>query len=302
MSPLKKAALLLSFWVWFFPLAKAQSYQKQRREIIAYNVLSTATTAAIGALINKKKNEKWFPVFYRSFLSGAVGGYLMHEGKNLLFHIKKKESLYWGWPAKLIFFAGSSIAENVSANRKPWERFHMNFGFVRLQFEPMAKEKLSATILLSELTTTFMLATRGSFDIKRSLQFGNTIFTSNRSLSNNGDRLLEGYALGESFIVNRSYFDTARSFFYYIVTHEAVHTFQNNNFITVNPYFKKISDSVAVKSKLFNKTRNFFTLDLDQPLFWGLYYLEDQKKTGTYFRNFFEYEAQHYTLRQWLQR
>jgi hypothetical protein len=278
----------------------SQSYNNQQREVIAYNILTSASSAAIGAVINKKKSEKWFPVFVKGFVAGAAGGYLMHQGKRMFYYINEKHSLSYGWPAKLIFSLGESVTENASLNLKPWQTFHINVGFARFEYSPFAERKLGARLLLSELASAIVLARKGRLDIERSMQFGNLVYTSTKDITV-GRRRFAGYAWAGAFVINKSYLDTAADYFYSIAAHEAVHTYQANNYIAINAYFRKYSDTLANRSKFYAAVRRNVFLNINGPFTLGLYKLASLQR-GTYYANFFEFEAEHYALRRYVPR
>lgn len=61
------------------------SYSQQSEfEIGLYNVGLGGLGGAIGAVINKKPNEKTGKVFLKGFLQGGIGGYLVYESKNFI--------------------------------------------------------------------------------------------------------------------------------------------------------------------------------------------------------------------------
>ena len=114
-----------------------------------FNIGFGGIVGGFGAVINKKPNEKTGKVFLKGFYQGALGGYLLFESKRLVGKFGNTGNYNYVWPSKLINFAGVSIIENAAGNRNFWERWHINFGFNRLEFYTKDKFKLSYRITVS---------------------------------------------------------------------------------------------------------------------------------------------------------
>lgn len=107
------------------------------------NVAFGGLVGGLGAIINKKSNEKTGKVFLKGFTQGALGGYLVFESKRLVGKFGKTGDYGYIWPSKLVNSAGVSIIENAAANRDFYDRWHLNIGFNRLEFYTKDKFKVS---------------------------------------------------------------------------------------------------------------------------------------------------------------
>jgi len=58
--------------------------QSNDREMALYNVGFASVFSGVGALINKKPDEKWHKVLLKGIAQGAAGGYLIFESKRLI--------------------------------------------------------------------------------------------------------------------------------------------------------------------------------------------------------------------------
>jgi hypothetical protein len=55
--------------------------QYQERQVFVYNIALGGITSGIGATINKKKEDKILPTFFRGFKYGCIGGFFLMEAK-----------------------------------------------------------------------------------------------------------------------------------------------------------------------------------------------------------------------------
>jgi hypothetical protein len=123
-----------AFILLFFLIPKQSKAQSSNAEMVLYNISLGSIASGVGALINKEPSERWHKVLLKGMGQGALGGYLIYESKNLLSRISKEERWEYSWYAKAVNSAGASIVENASSNRNFWERWHLNFGFNRVEF------------------------------------------------------------------------------------------------------------------------------------------------------------------------
>ena len=76
---MKRLFLLIIAFIVFISPSKAQS---NNLEAAIYNIGIGSLFSACGALINKKKDEKFMPVIYKGLWQGGMGGYLTFESKS----------------------------------------------------------------------------------------------------------------------------------------------------------------------------------------------------------------------------
>ena len=267
-------------------LFSSHSIGQNKTEMAAYNIGFGSIFSGIGALINKKPNERWDKVLLKGMGQGALGGYLIYESKNLIGKIEQKQSLEYGWYGKLVNSAGTSIVENASSNRNFWEKWHLNIGFNRFEFYTKDRFKVRYKIMPISLFLTAYTAIGNKFELKKTLQSGEIIFSNSRFFE-------EEFALAQSR-GNILLFDTRTLDQYDTVSHEIIHNYQYYERNFVNTYLNKSFEGWRSKSDTFNKINDLFYFDMQGILLRSLYLLENQNR-NCYFDNFFEYEAGFYS-------
>ena len=274
--------LKLSILIILFIFSKNTYAQNTKTEMAIYNIGINSVFSGIGALINKQPNQKWHNVLLKGMAQGAVGGYFIYESKNLVGKINNNKSWEYGWYGKFVNSIGTSIVENASSNRNFWEKWHINFGFNRLEFYTKDKFKVKYKIMPISFILTLSTAIRNKFEFKRTLQTGEFIFSKN-NIEN------RGITLGNIILVDRKAINS-----YDLFSHEIIHIYQYYDYNFVNAYLNKPFNKWNHKSKTFNKINDIFYLDLQAPVLRGLYLLENINRK-CYYDNFYENEAGFYS-------
>ncbi len=258
--------------------------QSNKGEMAIYNIGLGSITAGVGALLHKKKNEKFGRVFLKGLAQGALGGYFVHESKNFVGKISTTGKLEYAWGAKLTNSIGISIIENASLNKNFWERWHLNIGFNRLELDTKDGLKFKYKILPVSLFFTTYKTFGNKFELSKSLRVGEVIFTGNPEGPS-----VEGFAAGATWAnvieLNNQFADDAS-----IISHELIHVFQYYDFNFVNSFLSKPINSLADSSSFFKKFNSIFYMDAQLPVFGALYLLENNNRME-YYDNFFETEA-----------
>lgn len=109
-------------FVIIFLVSKNSISQENKTEMAFYNIGLGSFVGGIGAIINKKPNEKTGKVFLKGLWQGGLGGYFVYESKNFLLKIPKHNKLEYSWGAKFINSIGTSIIENASLNKDFWDK------------------------------------------------------------------------------------------------------------------------------------------------------------------------------------
>ena len=260
--------------------------QANDTEAFFYNISVGGVFGTIGAIINKKPNEKLDKVILKGFSQGTLGGYLTFESKRVLRLGVENEDWKLIWAAKLINAGGTSIKDNAAHNEDFWNKWHINIGFNRLEFETKNKLKINYKIMPVALVYNTLAFTQAKFDFDTSLKTGEFIFQS-------GDyRLYESGSRGVTFpgtIVLRNNVNS-----YNIITHEIIHIYQSNDFSILNTYYIKPLKKIENKSKVFSKINNHIYYDFHYiPL--RLFYNLETKSANKYYDNFFEHEAGYFS-------
>lgn len=245
------------------------------------NIGLGAIVGGLGAIINKKPEEKTGKVFLKGLYQGAFGGYLVFESKRLIGKFAETENYAFVWPSKLINSAGTSIIENAALNTNFWEVWHLNIGFNRLQFYTKDKFKVDYRIMPFSLGATVYGFTLGNLDIKTSLKTGNFVFESNK---------LPDQAIGLAVANVILYVEDNRISTDKIIAHEIIHVYQYESFSGINGFVNKPKELLSDKSKFLSSYNKLFYTDFNFLILQGLYSLNSNRRT-----NIFEIEARYFT-------
>jgi hypothetical protein len=278
--------LLLLLLITVFLLSNKSFSQNTKTEMAVYNIGINSVFSGIGALINKKPNEKWHKVLLKGMGQGAFGGYLIYESKNLIGNISNKKSWEYSWYGKFVNSAGTSIIENASSNRNFWEKWHINFGFNRVEFHTKGKFKIKYRIMPISLilTASAFVNSDARFEFKRTIQTGEFIFSTDNPK----------YESGASTFGNIIVFTNDRLNDYSLFSHEIIHIYQYYDYNYVNTYFNKPFERLQNNSNTFKSLNKIFHWDLQAPILRGLYLYENLNR-NCYYDNFFENEAGFYS-------
>ena len=252
-----------------------------------YNVGVGSILGGIGAVINKEPGEKAGKIFLQGLGKGALGGYLVFESKRLVREFARTEDYSYIWPSKLVNAAGVSIIENAAANRKLWERWHLNLGFNRIEVSTTDKVKLKYRIMPFSMLTTLYYSTRGNFSPEKSLKLGNFVFVADDIVMPNGQEAW-GAAATNTIILRKDLEGVSTE------AHELVHTYQYESFSGINAFLDKPLNQLYESNRHLGFYPKIFHTDFNAILSGGLYSLETWT-AKRYHDNFFEEEAYYFT-------
>ncbi|MGF1560044.1 MAG: hypothetical protein ACFCUL_13220 [Flavobacteriaceae bacterium] len=255
-----------------------------------YNVASHAVMGGIGALINKKPDEKRGKVLLKGMYQGALGGYLAFESKRLVRQFSRTGNYAYLWPSKLVNTAGNSITYNAASNRNFWERWHIDYGFSYLEYDFKREKRLRYRVLPFALYGNISGFATAKFDLRRTLYTGQFVFEDSELKSNFVDEVA-GVAQ-----VSTVYYDSSLKGLENreIIAHELVHVYQYNDFFAANAYLNGPMAVWDQKSPLLRTYHKVFKTDFNWLLKSGLYGLESTLGVG-YEDLFFEREAFYYS-------
>ncbi len=296
----------------------AQSdYQKQDAALMVYNCGLGGVTSGFGALINKKKNERALPIFWRGFKYGTLGGLLNYTSKRIDYLISgytvdqqgnkhNEEALLWAWPTKIVHAAGSSIMENAAANKpNVFLDYNIPIGFINLSVNLKDKVSIHPQLMPYSFFYFIAIATnnihlkpsqyldqKNQLLLKESLYLGTPYF----SVKSNLNGLVDGITSAE--LSNSILFDSHKERSINCGqnrAHEYIHSLQESEYHVFNPYFNKPYVSIVNPN---NKTMRFISKYIypDIPYFTLFYSFmpSDRTSLASYYENIFELEAQHF--------
>ncbi len=260
--------------------------QANDTEALLYNVSFGGLFGTIGAMINKKPNEKMGKVILKGLAQGSLGGYFTFESKRVLRLAEKNEDWKLIWSAKLLNAGGNSVKENATLNQNFWYKWHLNIGFNRIEFETKDKFKLKYKIMPIAFVYNTLAFTQAKFNTNLSLKTGEFIFSSN------DPRLYEAGTRGVTFpgtIVLRSMENS-----YDLISHEIMHIYQSNDYNLFNSYYSKPIKKIETRNNFIKQINSLIHYDFHYiPL--RTVYIYEKNTAVKYHDNFFEHEAAYFS-------
>lgn len=265
----------------------AQNYEVRS---ITYNMILGGVTACAGAIINKKKEQKWYKIFVRNFMMGAGGGVLMYGGKKMNAIIANENNIGYAWLSRGVFSAGVSIVENVASGRRFWSVWHYDFGFIRLEYDVEAHQ-FQPRLMPSALISTLFIGCNGKLDVKTTIASGTPTFRTRRISYQPtliGSTVTNAFLLNDTLVRGRAFFD--------LFSHEMIHSFQFAEFSGVNHFFKPYTTRWETNSTTFKQIHRWVYGDINHELMLMNYFIFQGGSRRNYCRNFLENEAEALTI------
>ncbi len=259
--------------------------QANDSEALLYNIGVNGIFATVGAIINKSPDEKINKVILKGFSQGSLGGVVTFGSKCLLRETERQDNINYVWAAKIVNAAGTSITENAAMNKDFWEKFHINIGFNRIEFETKNQFKINYKIMpIALLYITDAFFRFDKFELGQTLKTGDFVFSNSTLHKDNIGATLAGY------IVMRNNFVDDNS----LIAHETIHIYQSNTYSVLNTYFQKTLDKISKKNKTINFINKHIYFDLHYiPLKY--FYINQKRAAVNYYDNFFEHEAGYFS-------
>lgn len=257
--------------------------QNTKLEYGFYNVGLGSVVGGIGAIINKKPNEKTGKVLLKGIYQGALGGAVIYESKLLISNIAEKQSLEYAWYGSLTNSIGNSFIENASLNKNFYEQINFNIGFNRFEIYPTNNFHFKYKIMPISLILLGYVASKSKFEAKISLETGQFVFSSSKFNTLVTD--YRAFTIGNVIVYDSRLIGDSSTF-----SHEMIHVFQYYDYNFVNSLTKKPIDNLFRNSNFYKKASKFIYSDLQAPVLYLLY--QSQYKSGSqYYENFYEREA-----------
>ena len=286
--------VFLSLFIFLFlpGISQDQLYRVQRTEFTVYNMGVGALAGGVGAWVNKEKEQKWHRVFFKGMAQGLLGGYLMHQGKNLTYQIYAQERYAYAWPAHLVHAAGASIVQNAASNRNFWKHWHINLWLLRLDYD-LPDRRFQARVFPSGIYGVLDLRKEGRLNLSKSLKTG-FIFLDAEGTDYKGFASVTTMTVGVNSAVYPGYL-------YKVGAHEVMHLLQYEGFVYINPPFNKVDAKWKEDFVWYKALSRFIYFDFNGLYFLAVYdWIGGGKYRPCYFDNFFEKEAEHYATREYL--
>ena len=263
--------------------------QNTKQEFGLYNVGLGSIVGGIGAIINKKPDEKTGNVFLKGLWQGALGGAVVYQSKLLVGQIAEKQDFAYAWPASLTNSIGNSIIENACLNKNFYEQINFNVGFNRFEVYPTNNFKLKYKIMPVSLVLLGYVAVQSKFEPEISMKAGQFVFSSSNFRIQNIDNY-RGFALGNIICFNPNFVGNNSTF-----SHEMIHVFQYYEYNFLSKLTKKPIDNMFKNSNFYNNASKFIYSDVEGLILLRSLYLAEYKIGSRYYENFFEREAAIYS-------
>jgi hypothetical protein len=288
----KKLCFFLVFVLGF------QSVKSQINEVqcAAYNTLIGGITGGIGALINKKKDQKWHKVLIKGFVVGIGGGAVAYSGKKLNSLVAQKQELGYCWLSRAVFSAGNSIVENAAANHDFWSRWHYDIGFMRMEVEINGSSSFTPRFMPSAFGGIVFMAVNGEFDGATTLKSGTLTFRAdqvNYASNLSASTASNGFLFINTLNKGHKFYDT--------YAHEMIHAFQFQEFSGINYFFNPLTDKWKDRSIRFKNTSRWFYGDVNFEAMLINYFIVHKgydDSPDAYCDNFLENEAEFLSMKR----
>lgn len=280
--------LFLLFGLTTSSLTQENSFRSDRTKFALVNIGLNGLFGGIGSLINKKDTKSTFNTFTNGFYKGAIGGAVTHVGLSMSHLIETQQNIAYAWPARFVNAMGSSMVQNAADGNRLFERLHFNLFITRLEYHPYQK-KFNARLFTSSFYGIAIVGKGNRFDLGKTLKSGVLYFESDGRFKSS---IGSGRATGQvSSVGMRS--DIIGDSFYSTFAEEISHIQQYDRKVVGNSFVNKWDTKWKKNSKLYNKLSKYVYFDLNGPLFWIAYKLENSGKC-----NYFEQEAVNYSNRR----
>lgn len=272
----------------------AQSYSQQRSEVFFVNILSNAVIGGVGGAINKGKDEKVYRAFLRNFLKGGAGGLVKYTAKYQTYYLASPVTSVYAPINRLYYFLGHSMVMNASLNRKVLDTYYCNFYGVDLRFKRTSEQKIHARLSLATLASAVYFGTKGfELDFYRSLEYGQLMF----QMKPGQLGIYNGMAWFNCIVLqSRSNVPDLA-----ILPHETIHTYQAYDYFGIASFYDQNLRSWYKDKKLYNLLSKYVVLDYEA-LFMSVPYALQFHPMPDYYKNYFEFEAEHFKTRQYIKR
>jgi hypothetical protein len=258
--------------------------QQNDGQAVFFNVGTSALVSGVGALINKKPDEKGGKVFLRGMWQGALGGALVYNSKQMIYEFGQSDNSAWAWGSKVVNAAGVSIIENAGANGKFLSNWHINFGFNRIEFKTEKSFKVYYKVMPIALGGFIYASTKGSFDVEQTLKIGQPFF---RTVALGWPD--SGFSITNSIVLNPILSDSKS------IAHELIHAYQYQGAVVFNTYYATQFNRLLNSENGFTKAyKKWIYTDTNFLILSGFYYLGGLGN-NCYFDNPYEQEANFYS-------
>jgi len=276
-------------------------YRNQQNKLFVYNILLNGFISGVGGVVNKNTDEKFFTVLSKSFGKGCLGGFVKYLSKSQAYYLKDYNNTFLAPVNRAFFFLGHSITMNGSLNQKTLENLYLNFYGINFNYQPFETkgDRFNARLSLGTLSSIIYFSASGhKLDLYKSLEYGQFYFELNPSFKFEGE-LGNGLAFYNVFAIRNIEQGTIIIPLQSSVPHEIVHTYQHYDFFAFSSLYKNKINNEFNKLKLYKVVSKYVQFDYEPLYYFTMYQLQPKP---IHFKNFFEFEAEHFETRDYINR
>ncbi len=295
-SKKRLAAGALMLLLLFLPgKQQAQDYRAQQHQILAYNLLLNGVVGGVGGLIHKTPGEKGWKVFTKNFAKGALGGLVIYSAKYQTYYLRQPNNTFVAPANRLYYFLGNSMVRNASMNKKLLSEYTFNlYGLdMVMNFGNKEEKFFKARLSLATMGSFASFVVLGHrFDFHKSLEYGIFYFNMNPSITQYG-----GFATFNCIAILRN--QHTGGILYSAIPHEFVHTYQFYDYHAISNLYTPAMEPKYKRIKYYSTLARYFKLDYEVWFQSALYLVQPSPR---YYKNFYEFEAQHFSTRNYINR
>jgi hypothetical protein len=254
----------------------SQNYQRQKNEILLYNVLLNSGIGTIGFVLKNKKISK--NNFLKSFIFSSIGGLIKHQSKYNIYYIVNNKPLLSYLNSSFYFIGDSFVRNSIDCNFK-FNNWNFEYYGLRINLK-LNNTKISFRYSPYSLLGLVGYSLAGNkLNLNKSIRYGCFYFDQNKKYNEE----IYGSNFYNSISINTE--KTLIS----TIPHELIHSFQHFDYLPLTKFY--INDNNISKSRFFKGYQKIFTTDVNH--FYPLYFAAGLI-SKSYYSNFFELEAEHY--------
>jgi hypothetical protein len=285
---MKKSILIFLAMLPLLRSTQAQSYDAQRTQVFAFNIIGNALVGGIGGAVNTKSGEKVLKTFARNFFKGAVGGLIKYYAKYNVYQVTPQYMSYYININRFTYFLGHSVVMNAARNNQSLETVYFNYCGIEMRYKYRSEKKFDARLSLASLGSALYYVKNGSdLNLYQSMETGVLYF----DVKPGQLQSFAGQALFNTIAIIRPYYN--------VFPHELVHTYQMYDLMPLSSIYSRPLEMLYENHKVYKFLNRYITSDYEALFFSALYGLQP---APAHYRNYYEFEAQHFQTRQYVPR
>lgn len=191
---------------------------------------------------------------------------------------------------------GQSIVSNASKNKPILHEYNANFYGFNFTISKKKKRRLEVKLSLTSLIYNCSYLLRNAkLDFYKSLEHGVFTYSMDSAASEFGGKYIGIGGFNALIIAKHKNGEYISG----VLPHEIVHTYQHYDLFPISNFYQKRIDNYYDDSKYYKLFTKYLDLDYEA-LFHVMLY--NSQPTPKYYKNYFEFEAEHFNRRKYIER